>query len=226
MTSPGWKERWQAAMESGDVDTTEWMLPYGALMLVLLIFFAALYGFSTMASVEYEMALVNLDDGELKDPKVNQARQEIALATSIKKYIEENGLNDVAKLRMSALSIHLELSSPVLFESGSADLKREAWPILEELAYHQQRMNNPIIVEGFTDNIPIRSRRFRSNWELSAARAFSVIRFFIGHGVEPERLAAHGYAEYRPLFSNETEEGRGRNRRVEITILRGAYRKA
>jgi len=218
------RERWAAAVETED-DTSAWMLPYGALMLILLIFFAALYGFSTMSSVEYEMALVNLQEGPARDPAARQARREVVLAREIKKYIEENGLEGVANLRMSALAITLELSSPVLFESGRAELKAEAWPILEELARYQVQMPNPIVVEGFTDNVPIRGGRFRSNWELSAARAFSVIRFFIRKGIAPERLAAHGYGEFRPIADNDTEEGRARNRRVDITILRGEFRK-
>jgi len=130
----------------------------------------------------------------------------------------------VAGVSISPLWIKLELSSPALFDSGSAELKPAGWPLLRELAKHQKHMANVLIVEGHTDNVPIRSERFQSNWELSAARAFTVLQFFVSEGIEPKRLAAHGYGEFRPLVPNDSEENRGRNRRIEITIPRGEYR--
>lgn len=216
-------QRLRAAAQSGD-DTSMWMLPYSALMLILMIFFAALYGFSQMSSVEYEMALADIENVNQDGAKLSPSQKEVNLALSLKKYIDENNLSNEAELNMSAQSIKLTLSSPVLFESGKAILKKDALPILEQLARYQGEIGNPIVVEGHTDNVPIHGERFSSNWELSAARAFSVIRFLIGRGIAPERLAAHGYGEYRPLFSNQTEQGRGKNRRVEITIMRGDYR--
>ncbi len=82
-------------------------------------------------------------------------------------------------------------------------------------------MGNSIIAEGHTDNVPIHTQQYQSNWELSSARAFSVIYFFINKGIPPERLVAHGFGEYRPASSNEDDAGRAKNRRIEITVVRG-----
>jgi len=205
-------------------DTGMWMLPFAALMLILMIFFAALYGFSTLGSIEYERAIAMLETADEKDIEVTDTIREVMLAGSLMDFIERRNLSAVAGVSISPLWIKLELSSPALFDSGSAELKPAGWPILQELANHQKRMGNVLIVEGHTDNVPISSARFHSNWELSAARAFTVLQFFTGEGIEPGRLAAHGYGEYRPLYPNDTEEHRARNRRIEITIPRGEYR--
>jgi chemotaxis protein MotB len=84
-------------------------------------------------------------------------------------------------------------------------------------------MDNPVVVEGHTDNVPISSKKYRSNFELSAARAFSVINYFINtEKMSPEKFSTFGYGEYRPVSSNDTEEGRAKNRRIEINIIRKA----
>lgn len=83
-------------------------------------------------------------------------------------------------------------------------------------------MTNTIIAEGHTDNVPIHTQQYNSNWELSSARSFSVIYYFINKGMAPGRLVAHGLGEFRPAYSNETETERARNRRIEITVVRGA----
>ncbi len=204
-------------------DTSMWMLPFSALMLILMIFFAALYGFSQLGSMEYERAIAMLENTDEKT-EVSDTVKEVLLAAGLRDYIEKENLSAVAGVSISPLWIKLELSSPALFDSGSAELKPAGWPLLRELAKHQKHMANVLIVEGHTDNVPIRSERFQSNWELSAARAFTVLQFFVSEGIEPKRLAAHGYGEFRPLVPNDSEENRGRNRRIEITIPRGEYR--
>ena len=106
-----------------------------------------------------------------------------------------------------------------LFESGEAYLKKEARNVLEKivgvtLQYPKYKIN----IQGHTDDIPISSDRFPTNWELSASRATAVLRFFIDKGIEPERLTATGYSDIFPLVSNETELGRAKNRRVEFVL--------
>ena len=81
---------------------------------------------------------------------------------------------------------------------------------------------NMVIAEGHTDNVPIHTAQYDSNWELSSSRAFSVIYYFINKGISPERLVAHGFGEFRPAHSNETDADRAKNRRIEITVVRGA----
>ncbi len=113
------------------------------------------------------------------------------------------------------------LTDDLLFASGSATLDPRGNALLDEIA---QLLNvdqtHPIDVEGNTDNVPIHSGLFPSNWELSSARASTVVRFLAGAGVSPQRLTAVGYADQRPLTSNATAAGRARNRRVEIVLKR------
>jgi chemotaxis protein MotB len=110
----------------------------------------------------------------------------------------------------------------ILFDSGSARLKPGFKAILNELAPNLMRLPNSIEVDGHTDNIPISTAAFPSNWELSAARAGAVIRYMETVGLPPARLSASGYADTRPIDSNTTREGRARNRRVELIVLRSA----
>ena len=106
------------------------------------------------------------------------------------------------------------------FESGSADLTATAQSALDAIAGVIQGVANYIRVEGHSDNIPIHTTEFPSNWELSTTRATKVVRYLIDkYDFSPDRISASGYAEYRPLFSNDTSENRAKNRRVDIVIL-------
>jgi chemotaxis protein MotB len=98
-------------------------------------------------------------------------------------------------------------------------LARAAVPIIGEIADILQSAANPIQVEGFTDNNPINTPRFPSNWELSAARAASVVHLLDRYGIQPDRMSAIGYGEYKPIADNDTEEGRQKNRRVVLVVL-------
>jgi chemotaxis protein MotB len=209
------------SFQSSEADSSIWMLPYCTLMIILLIFFVALYGYSNVSSVEYEKALADLGPEEL----AARARKEVKLAESIKALIKDLQMEDVAEVSITAHTIKLKLSSPVIFESGSAEIKPDIMPLLVGLLKHLRDIDNTIIVEGHTDNVPIHTPLYRSNWELSASRAFSVIYFYIKRDIDPGRLLSHGYGEQRPYFPNTTEFGRAINRRIEITILRGAPEK-
>jgi chemotaxis protein MotB len=113
------------------------------------------------------------------------------------------------------------LTDRLLFPSGSATLIAQAQPLLGEIAALVNiDSTHPVAVEGNTDNVPIHGGAFPSNWELSTARASMVVRFLIGHGVFARRLSASGYADLRPIASNEKAAGRARNRRVEIVLQR------
>jgi chemotaxis protein MotB len=194
------------------------MIPHSTLMLILMILFTALYADAQRKSVEFETALADL---ESTDPsKVSPARKEITLAKNLKEFIDKKNLSEQAQFVISAKSIKINMSSPVLFASGKADLKSEIMPLLDNLYTDLKHMDSTVTVDGHTDNVPIHNQYFISNWELSAARAFSVIRYFINKGITPERLIAHGYGEYRPIYPNDTETGRAKNRRLEITIER------
>ncbi len=126
---------------------------------------------------------------------------------------------DQVTIRRSDFWIEVEMRTDILFPSGSARLADDAVPVIERLGSVLAPFPNPIRVEGYTDNKPISTALFFSNWELSAARAGSVVRVLSTHGVSPARLAVIGYGEQRPLQSNDTAEGRNANRRVVIVIL-------
>ena len=114
----------------------------------------------------------------------------------------------------------IEISSSLLFETGDAIPAIEADPLLSVISDYLSPTNNPIHVEGYTDDQPIRGGQFPSNWELSAARAAAVVRVLQLNGLAPERMAAVGYGEYRPAYSNRTTDGQSLNRRIVIVVSR------
>ena len=135
----------------------------------------------------------------------------------------------VVSLETSDHWIELSLPNSMLFNSGDAEPHYDSFAVIEKVAKVLRDRDNAVKVEGFTDNQPIRTGRYPSNWELSTARASAVSRMLVMQGIEPERLAAIGYGEHQPVARNDTEEGRRRNRRVILLIskdssIRGVVR--
>ncbi|MBP77331.1 MAG: flagellar motor protein MotD [Pseudomonadales bacterium] len=124
------------------------------------------------------------------------------------------------EVRGNEMWVEIELSSGLLFPSGDALPLDAAFDLIDRIAAILKPYDNPVHVEGFTDNIPIRSGRYPTNWELSAARAASVVRMLSNGGVNPDRLAAVGYGEFRPVADNTTAAGRRANRRVVLLVSR------
>lgn len=114
--------------------------------------------------------------------------------------------------------LQLNLAQEVLFASGSAEVSRGGQAVLGKVAERVGAAPYRVVVQGHTDDVPISSERFPSNWELAGARASRVARILARQGVPPERLSALSFGEYAPRASNETEAGRARNRRIEITL--------
>jgi chemotaxis protein MotB len=141
------------------------------------------------------------------------------IAMDIKKAMKPLIDQGLIKVDQNKLWVTIEMKSSILFASASAELEDEARPVLRELSTVLGKLPNHIDVEGHTDNLPINTEFFRSNWELSATRAASVVHVFSRHGVEPSRLTAIGYGEYRPIADNATGSGRLKNRRVSVVIL-------
>jgi chemotaxis protein MotB len=127
-------------------------------------------------------------------------------------------LKDQVEITHDAKHIRLEVKDTLLFESGSADLKAQAATVLESLLGMLQRHPGGIAVEGHTDDRPIATARYPSNWELSAARASTVARYLIMHSVAADRVQAIGYGDTRPRSANDSAEGRARNRRVTLVM--------
>lgn len=157
---------------------------------------------------------VQASEKDKKDLRTIATRAEQGLSRLIDK--------DIIKLKKNDLWIEIEIKSSILFPSGGANLAAAARPVLRKISKIVKTYKNQIQVEGFTDNLPIETDVFPSNWELSAARAASVVHLFSKAGVDPKRLSAVGYGEYKPISSNSTALGRSKNRRINIIILSDA----
>jgi len=131
--------------------------------------------------------------------------------------------DDLVSVKRNDFWLELEMKSDLLFLSGEAELSKKASPVLRKIAEVLGRMPNMINVEGHTDNIPIDTVEFPSNWDLSAARATSVVRELIKDHINPKRLAVVGYGEFHPVADNSTEEGRFKNRRVLLVVMSQAF---
>lgn len=142
-----------------------------------------------------------------------------AIANQIKDALHPLIDQNLIKVSSNKLWVEVEMNTKLLFPSGSAVLEPRAMPALSALARVLDTLPNHIQVEGYTDNVPISTSMYPSNWELSAGRAASVVRLFMKDGVDPRHMAAIGYGEYSPIASNDTEAGRSRNRRVVVVIL-------
>lgn len=145
-----------------------------------------------------------------------------AMAGQLSIAFEELIDQGVVSLQTGDQWLALNLPNSLLFGSGDAEPHYDAFGVAEKLASVLKDRDNAVKVEGFTDNRPIRTARFPSNWELSAARAAAIVRLLVMAGIEPERLAAVGYGQYQPVARNDAEQGRRRNRRVVLLISRDA----
>ena len=160
-------------------------------------------------------------EGMLANRKAKDSLNKIAarVENSLSQLINKN----LVYVKKHALWIEVEIKSSILFSSGSSYLSDDSRPLLKELAEVLNQYGNQIQVEGFTDNLPITTSEFPSNWELSTSRAASVVRLLSKEGVDPKRMSAVGYGEFRPMASNSTPLGRSKNRRVKIIILSNSF---
>lgn len=192
-----------APQGTGEETQTLWVTTYGDMITNLMILFMILWAYTQFLHKEIAKPAMPQPSGS-----------ETTLKTEIKKQLE-----DVVAVVMTSQKLTVTLPSAVLFDPGSADLKESAQEALGKVAMALSRSTAPIVVEGHTDDTPIRYSDWRSNYELSAARAFSVIRYFTTtQGIPPQRLAARGYGPYRPVEVNDTDEDRAKNRRIEIHL--------
>jgi chemotaxis protein MotB len=132
---------------------------------------------------------------------------------------EEIGSGKV-RLHLDARGLVISLLQQAYFPSGGDEIAVSEMSSLEKIAATIRDLPNPVQLEGHTDSVPIHNRRFRSNWELSAARSIAMLQLFANrYGIPESRFAVAGYAETRPVDSNDTREGRAHNRRVDIVVL-------
>jgi chemotaxis protein MotB len=209
------------------------MMTYGDIMTLLLTFFVLLISYSTikeeafrrsLESFQAALGMMPFERSTIQFEKAPAVRFMPTISPKeiirrLRNAIYSGGLKGQMKVSRDREGIRITIKSPVLFDSGKADLRANASPVLEELVAILADSPNLVVVEGHTDNVPINNEQFPSNWELSTARAISVARFlFENGGFDPARFTVAGYGEYHPVRSNDTPEGRQENRRVEILL--------
>jgi len=216
-----------------------WLMTYADLVTLILVFFVLLFSLSKMetgnildALKSFEITIGNetpktslfdiIDTGSLrKRKKLDQltGMREMDVFKEMKSFISKMSLGESVNAEFTEGKIVLRVEGSVLFRSGSADLLPQASQILSDII--QIIQNNPqydVDIQGHTDNRPISTPKFASNWELSAIRATTVLRYLIENGISGERLTATGFADLRPIASNYSPEGRRKNRRVEFVL--------
>ncbi|OLN33534.1 flagellar motor protein MotB [Desulfosporosinus metallidurans] len=146
-----------------------------------------------------------------------------AIKAKLDKFAADNGIQATLVTSIEERGLVVSIQETLLFESGSAGITDRARAILEKVSTVLVSAPNQIKVEGHTDNLPINTHQYPSNWELSVIRATNVVQILQRDGITPNRLSATGYGEYRPIASNDTDAGRSKNRRIDLIILRSKY---
>lgn len=161
-----------------------------------------------------------ITDDDLEE--LERLQQEKIEMEKIKGDLEEvlDDLDDRIVVEVDQRGVILRFEDNVLFDKGKAMLKADSRAVLTKVADVLRGIDNPIRVEGHTDDLPIHTSQFPSNWELSTTRATNVLRYLLEHNLQPKQLSAVGYGEYHPIIPNSNEESRKKNRRVDIVILR------
>lgn len=212
-----------------------WLIPYADLLTLLLALFIVLFAASTIDAQKYNAlrealnaAFQGASSGimdqdapdiiEFEVPRSDQNLQE--LQQQLNDYIEENDLGLVLATNLHDYSLTLTIRDHVMFDSGSAIVRPEFIYVIHEIAsiIEEFPVYN-IVVSGHTDNVPISSSEFESNWDLSSGRALNFMKLLLQNdNIKAERFSMAGYGEYRPVASNNTAEGRALNRRVEVNF--------
>ncbi|MFZ5943700.1 MAG: OmpA family protein [Bacillota bacterium] len=167
----------------------------------------------------------SLDNKRITEDEIEQLerlQQEMKEMEELKKALQDilTKIDQRVIVKTDQRGVILRFEDSVLFDKGKAELKGDAKNVLNRVAQLLSGIDKPIRVEGHTDDLPIHTVQFPSNWELSTTRATNVLRYLLEHRLNPKLLSAVGYGEYHPLVPNESEESRRKNRRVDIVILR------
>ena len=208
-------------------DVDNFYVSWGDLVSLLLVFFIYLFSISEIDVVKFlqvresvtsEIAAQDIpDEGVLQRLKKEQEALK-EMKAQIETYIINNELQDDVQVEYTQDRLELNLGNALLFELGKADLKFNAKQLLNEVGNLMQSSNGYIVVEGHTDDIPVQTDQFPSNWELSSSRASSVVRFLGSQNVDLSRFRVLGMGQYDPLVPNDSAENRAKNRRVKITV--------
>lgn len=233
------------AKERREIDVPDWLGTYSDTVTLLLTFFVLLYSLSSVDSEKLKAvsqalntvmtgqaadSMLEFDKYKGKVPLIGGESEDVAVEDSegkgvktyedLQQYINANNLSDQVSITQNERGVMIQLKDTVLFEKGSADIKLDAQNVLDTINNIISTMPNSIIVEGHTDNDPISTFEFQSNWELSSARASRVVRYFVEiKGQSPTRFSASAYGDTRPICPNVSEENKTKNRRVNILIV-------
>ncbi len=230
----------RAKVPAPEKDRSErWLLTYSDMITLLLALFVILFATSKVDQVKFEQVAASLQKafnvpvlqgasttslvqlGTLANSFAGLTGVGATIGPELISYAKQQELGDEISVTASKDAVVITLAGALVFSSGSAELRPEGQQALEFVAGMLRALpdQNPIRVEGHTDDVPPNSGQFPTNWELSAARAAHVARVLEEQGVQHDRLSAVGYADTRPIGDNATPDGRARNRRVEIWIL-------
>jgi chemotaxis protein MotB len=144
----------------------------------------------------------------------------VSVTSELTAFASQANLKGDISVNMNTEGVIISLSNGLIFEPGSTELKSESLGTLHKIAEILRTMNNPVRVEGHTDNTPTNDPRYPTNWELSVARALTIVRYLIDHeSIAPERLLAAGHAEFNPVAPNDSRVNRTLNRRADIIII-------
>lgn len=232
--------------EHSHVNHERWLVSYADFITLLFAFFVVMYAISSVNEGKYKVLSSTLknvfdtapasskpiallhgsasssQDSTQKDVSDEQRRVLVQIKLDMVSALK----NEMAQHKVNIVDhkdwLDIDIQSELLFSSGSAVLSDAALTTLTKISQVLARYPNAVRIQGYTDNVPIVSSIYPSNWELSAARAVSVLRLFIEQGVDPARMAAVAYGEFQPLADNTTEAGRQRNRRVMVAISKSA----
>lgn len=210
-------------------NTERWVVSYADFITLLFAFFTAMYAISQVDlgklerfSGSLKTAFKASDSGssnalDLSPIQYDYMQIEKDIRSTLEPFLDLGGISIVRVEK----GIKVSFGDSLLFQTGSADVRDEAKGMLSAIASIIKRSDYNVIIEGHTDNMPIKSSRYASNWELSTARASSVLMYFINEErIHPARFSVAGYGEYRPIESNISPEGRSKNRRVDIIFHR------
>lgn len=220
-----------------------WLLTYSDMITLLMVFFIVLYAVSQVNKAHYEVlmkALKQVLTGQQvvtqvggtvpvpppvvgKVPTPSQAEQQKMLenlAKELQQAAQQSGMQADVSVTVASVGVRVSFLNGVLFNLGHATIRSSSYPLLNHIGAILAPVANNLIVEGYTDDIPINTQRYHSNWDLSAIRATRVIEYLIGQGLDPARFSAEAYSQYRPIAPNTTAAGRQMNRRVDLVILR------
>jgi chemotaxis protein MotB len=219
-----------------------WAIPYGDLVTLLLAFFVVMYSISQVNEGKYRILSDSLNAAFRGEPTTVSPievgeRAATTLATPVVQLpndVKSMALRQLAEQAEKAMAplivqglvdvvkgdgkLSIAIRSDILFTSGSAGLSTDAQPVIRLLGQVLKDFPVDIKVEGHTDNVPVASGQYPSNWELSAARAVSVVHLLVSDGIAPVRLSAVGFGEFRPALPNATPDGRNANRRVVLSV--------